>query len=145
MNLKAEIANDMSRATGISYNPSFGGKSILWAVRNASIIQSQKSHIWPHTKIHSPVLRQLGGLMRTDTWKNVGGLNKGGTGEREHTAAAARSHPLRLRPPLNILIDRIRGRQEPKENLSGNTKKAFVCNLALMNQLELRFLYHCLR
>lgn len=62
----------------------FLGKSIRKLYWTASIIQSQKSHIWPHTKIHSHVLSHLGGVMRTDTWKNVGGLNKGGTLERTH-------------------------------------------------------------
>lgn len=85
MNLKAKIANDTSWVTeGISYKPSSGENPFCELYWNASIIQTQKSHIWPHTKIHSHVLSQLGGVMRTDTWKNVGGLNKGGTGERTH-------------------------------------------------------------
>lgn len=110
MNLKAKIAND--RSWGISYKLSSGENPFSELYWHASIIQSQESHIWPHTKIHSHVLSQLGGVMRTDTWKNVGGLNKGGTGEGTHHCDHTLSLASAASASEHILIDRIRGCQE---------------------------------
>lgn len=120
MDLKGKAAND-TRPGEFHTNPASGKNPFCEFYWNTSIIQSQKSHIWPHTKIHSRMLNQLGGVMRTDTWKNVGGLNKGGTGEN------TRRRPHALSRARLILIDRITGNarcQERSKNLSGNT---FCC------------------